>query len=191
MTGVQLLPGAGFFLFAATFRAALGFTQPPLHWVPGALSLGGKIARAWSRPLTSITTFMVWYLHTGTSLPLPLHLPSVLHALPISSSLIIQITILGEDYKLQDSSLWNLLKPLVTSLLDPVPCPQTPSICIVTSGLKVSKYLVSSVGWKRTVLRSVMPKTMATVESNSPLNKHVKTVWNPIKQNRSNVVCII
>jgi len=27
--------------------------QPPIQWVPGALSLGGKVAGAWSWPFTS------------------------------------------------------------------------------------------------------------------------------------------
>jgi hypothetical protein len=31
-----------FLLFAATSRPALGPTQPPIQWVPGALSLGKK-----------------------------------------------------------------------------------------------------------------------------------------------------
>jgi hypothetical protein len=30
------------FLFTSTFRTALGPTQPPIQWVPGALSLGLK-----------------------------------------------------------------------------------------------------------------------------------------------------
>jgi len=35
--------------------AALGLTQPPIQWILGYLSLGGgKLAEAWSWPLTSI-----------------------------------------------------------------------------------------------------------------------------------------
>jgi hypothetical protein len=34
--------GQGTFLFATTFRPALGRTQPPNQWVLGALSLGVK-----------------------------------------------------------------------------------------------------------------------------------------------------
>jgi hypothetical protein len=38
------MPGRGrdFFLFAATLRLALGSTQPPIHWMLEALSLGVK-----------------------------------------------------------------------------------------------------------------------------------------------------
>jgi hypothetical protein len=34
--------GLGIFLFITSSRTALGLTQPPIHWVPGALSLGVK-----------------------------------------------------------------------------------------------------------------------------------------------------
>jgi hypothetical protein len=39
--GVQIPAGAGIFLFDAVSRA-LGPAQPPIKWVPGALSLGVK-----------------------------------------------------------------------------------------------------------------------------------------------------
>jgi len=35
--------GLGIFLFTIAFRMALGPTQPPIQWVPGALSLGIKL----------------------------------------------------------------------------------------------------------------------------------------------------
>jgi hypothetical protein len=34
--------GLGIFLFTTATRTALGPTQPPMQWVPGALSLGVK-----------------------------------------------------------------------------------------------------------------------------------------------------
>jgi hypothetical protein len=40
-------------LFSTSSRPALGSTQPPIHWLPAALSPGGKAAGAWSWPLTS------------------------------------------------------------------------------------------------------------------------------------------
>jgi hypothetical protein len=44
MTGVQFLAGAMmvYFLVTTTSGLALGFTQPPIQWVPGALSPGVK-----------------------------------------------------------------------------------------------------------------------------------------------------
>jgi hypothetical protein len=42
MIGVQILVGAGNFSLTTLSRPALGLTQPPFQWVPGALSLGVK-----------------------------------------------------------------------------------------------------------------------------------------------------
>jgi hypothetical protein len=41
------------FHFSTSSRPALGFTQPSIQWVPGALSREGKAVGAWSWPLTS------------------------------------------------------------------------------------------------------------------------------------------
>jgi hypothetical protein len=38
--------GLEIFPFSAVSRPALGRTQPPIHWVPGALSLGVKLPGA-------------------------------------------------------------------------------------------------------------------------------------------------
>jgi hypothetical protein len=39
---VRFPAGLGIFLFTTASRTALGSTQPPIQWVPGALSLGVK-----------------------------------------------------------------------------------------------------------------------------------------------------
>jgi len=38
----------GIFPFTAASKTALVPTQPPIQWVPGALSLGSKKARVWN-----------------------------------------------------------------------------------------------------------------------------------------------
>jgi hypothetical protein len=42
----SILGGAGKFLFDTASRMPLRPTHPPIQWVPGALSLGGKAAEA-------------------------------------------------------------------------------------------------------------------------------------------------
>jgi len=41
-SGFDSRRGQGIFLFIAVSRTALEPTQPPIHWVPRALSLGAK-----------------------------------------------------------------------------------------------------------------------------------------------------
>jgi hypothetical protein len=69
--------GLGIFLFTTAARPALGPTQPPIQWVPGALSFGVKrpgceadhspsssaeVKNGWSYTSTKSYVFMVWYL---------------------------------------------------------------------------------------------------------------------------------
>jgi len=69
-TGVLFLVGArrGFF-FATTSSPPLGPTQPPIQWLLVTLFLGGKVAGAWSWPLTSI------YCRSQECVELCLHSP--------------------------------------------------------------------------------------------------------------------
>jgi hypothetical protein len=46
--GVPVPVGSRISLFSTSSRSALGPTQPPIQWLPG-----GKVAEAWSWPLTS------------------------------------------------------------------------------------------------------------------------------------------
>jgi hypothetical protein len=67
----------GIFLFTTAFRTALGPTQPPIHLVPGALSVGVKrpgreadhsppstaeVKTAWSYTATPQYALMTWCL---------------------------------------------------------------------------------------------------------------------------------
>jgi hypothetical protein len=60
--------GLGIFLFTTASRTALGPTQPPIQWVPGALSLGVKRSgrEADHSPPSSaeVKEFVELYLHS-------------------------------------------------------------------------------------------------------------------------------
>jgi hypothetical protein len=75
--GFEIQQGLGIFLFTTTSRSSLGLTQPPIQWVPGALSLGvkrlrgeadclppssTKVKNVWSYTSTPQYTSMVWFL---------------------------------------------------------------------------------------------------------------------------------
>jgi hypothetical protein len=63
--GFDFRRGLGIFLFTNASRMALGPTQPPIQWVPGAPSLGGKAAGARSWPSSAEAKECVeLYLHS-------------------------------------------------------------------------------------------------------------------------------
>jgi hypothetical protein len=82
--------GLGIFLFTTASRPALGPTQPPTQWAPGALSLrvkrpgreaddsaqsSAEVKNAWNYTSASQYAFMAWYSvkkNTGITLYLPL-----------------------------------------------------------------------------------------------------------------------
>jgi hypothetical protein len=81
---VRFPVGAGFFLYAAASRPAVGTTQPPIQWVSEALSLGVKqsgceadysppsgaeIKNVWNYSSTPIHVFLNWCLikHTDNN----------------------------------------------------------------------------------------------------------------------------
>jgi len=41
--GFETQQGLGIFHFTIAYKPVLWFTQPPIHWVPGVLSLGVKL----------------------------------------------------------------------------------------------------------------------------------------------------
>jgi hypothetical protein len=68
----MILPAVGIFLFTTASRPALGPTEPPIQWVPGALSLrvqrSGREADHSSPPRAEIKECVELYLHsTNTS----------------------------------------------------------------------------------------------------------------------------
>jgi hypothetical protein len=73
--GFESRQGLGIILFTTASRPTLGPTQPPIQWVPGALSLGVKVSgreadhspsssaevkNAWSYTSAPQYTFMAW-----------------------------------------------------------------------------------------------------------------------------------
>lgn len=70
MAGVQFPAGQEIFLYSIVSAPALGPTQLPTKWVPGALSPWDRVARAWSwpPPSTSSTEFK----KDGAISPLPI-----------------------------------------------------------------------------------------------------------------------
>jgi hypothetical protein len=59
--GFDFRRGLGIFLFTTAFRKALGPTQPPIQWVPEALSLGIKRP---GRSTAEVKECVELYLHS-------------------------------------------------------------------------------------------------------------------------------
>jgi hypothetical protein len=90
MARVHFLVGEWDFLFSSV-QTSFGPTQPPIQHIPVDSSQGGKVARAWSWPLTSIqcqdqewwsytsipphtSSWHINQLSTGATLSLPYHI---------------------------------------------------------------------------------------------------------------------
>jgi hypothetical protein len=71
MIGVRFQAGLGIFVFIAVSRLALGPTQPPIQWVPGALSLGvmrpGREADHLSPSSVKVKECVELYLHSRST----------------------------------------------------------------------------------------------------------------------------
>jgi hypothetical protein len=68
--GFELRQGLGIFFFIPASRPALGPTQPPMQWVPGALSLGVKrLGREadQSPPSTEVKECVVPYFYSSNT----------------------------------------------------------------------------------------------------------------------------
>jgi hypothetical protein len=66
--GIDCRWGLGILIFTTASRTALGPTQPPVQWVPGALSLGVKrLGREADHSLpssTEVKEYVELYLHS-------------------------------------------------------------------------------------------------------------------------------
>jgi hypothetical protein len=69
LTGFNSQQGQVILLCSIAYSPALGPTQPPIQWVLGAVSSGGKAAGVWCWPLTSIyCRGQEWWLYNSTPL---------------------------------------------------------------------------------------------------------------------------
>jgi hypothetical protein len=72
--GVQVPVGSR--IFSTSSRPALGPTQPPTQWVPGALSLGGRGECSWGVKLSTHLQLVLRSRKCGSIHPLP-HMPLI------------------------------------------------------------------------------------------------------------------
>jgi hypothetical protein len=78
--GVRFPAGLGIFLIDTVSRPVLGPIQPPIQWVPGALSLGVK------RPGVKLTTHLHLVPSSKECVELYLHSPIRLHGVVLSEA---------------------------------------------------------------------------------------------------------